>query len=792
MTSSAAGDRWDQHPMLVHAAGGPVPVEFYLKFVIWNPLAGTFDPVPGAAVRVAEQSGATLKAIQGTATTATDLQGTTGNSTNAPPGEVTFKGMIAALPSGGLTLHFELSGLQNIDWYVDGGTAHKIGTGTWSTAGWKAVDRVTPGTLKNFSGQVLGEPQKPVNFVVGMPCWLQFRYQRKHGENPAAVFPSGTRVKLIALTSANAPVDRLDIRTNAIGEHKDVLFDVEPGKPLNLLIFTRFSPAPDDTNLVMNPFDIGTEDKTVNPNDLVPEDNPGSARPFLYYDKRPLSDPSGYAFHFTGWEGEIKDVAKWIPAADTFSLCDWNVASDPPKPKIVLAEMPAAFKEQSLPAGTKIREKLALCLSLHAATTIREFHGLISALAGKRPVWKGLNLNSSKPRRLFLLTQAVGPHTEPNNNWTQAEVHCPIGILHNDKGFLVPPGDINLYRYLIFRNIVLHETAHCLMYRYSFDSVDESKWSDHCFHAFVRYRKAKNGILPYWEGWAVYFSMLLLGLRDFFKSQMSRVAALDPEYGISDVVAIGNVPYTTLDQDVSNIFSSNIFKSYAMQRGKELKGGYTSKKILERNRKLGANKGYASELCLALSLYNLTRFMVVRAKVPWTAPGPSSGNGCLPAGGWYENPVACDAVWHAIFEPFLALKDKPATQTPDTVEKLAELIKTALATDADWHKILRIFHTYYLLIAPPAITSMPSIPAAPNPQTVTVGGTGFVDVPASAGDGGMTATLAAPSSAAQGISIAVGKASEFTFTAPFPVTGNYTLKLIGRWGTFSHVISVTQ
>ena len=243
MTSNALGDRWIDHPLLKHAAGGPIPVEFHLKFVVWNPEAGVFDPLPGATVRV--MSGTTiLQAVQGNNTSPTDLEGQTQAGSNA--GEITFKGLILTPPATPPDLHFEISGLSNLTWYTDSSQSHQMPIAAWSTRGWTAIDNTTPGTLVKFAGKKIGDTGAPVAFSVGAPCSLRFGYQRYYQEAPPARFPSGTRIKIFTLDSTGGKVDLCDFRTNSNSAFKTVLFDPASAKDLRMLIYTRFVKAVDD------------------------------------------------------------------------------------------------------------------------------------------------------------------------------------------------------------------------------------------------------------------------------------------------------------------------------------------------------------------------------------------------------------------------------------------------------------------------------------------------------------------------------------------------------------------
>ncbi|HEX8364040.1 MAG TPA: hypothetical protein VF603_02010 [Allosphingosinicella sp.] len=813
MTSSPAGARWIQHPLLLHALGGPTPVEFYLRFVVFDPVVAKLLPVSGATVRVVDKLGAVLKAAQPPAAGLTDLQGTTDVK-----GEVAFKGMISLVTGGGPELHFEVDGLSAMDWYIDGTKPIKFPVSKWSTAGWKSIDGTASGTLKNFSGKKLGDAAAPVEFAVGVPCWLKFGYERYPGESPQARFPSGTRIKIVTGTSTQ--VDLHDFRTNSSSELKTVLFtNVAPGIELRMLIYTRFVKARDDPNdLVLNRFAISIGDQTdedeATESDVLPMP---ADKPFLRYDTistpdpadpSGLASPAGYAFHFTGPGKKLKDVDPWVTPLESFSLCKRNALGAVEAVPAVL-KMPSEFGNDvsfgSL--AKKLRWQMTICSALHSVTLIREFHGLLSALlVGHSPPWDGLNLNSDAFETTFAITETQGPHTTPipypkgltDLDPLRGRVSVPLTRLFETTAFEVPAGSRVPDRVMNFKNIVFHELGHCVMFRYSFDfPTDNSSVSDHLLTRFVDISQLDWPKVAFWEGWAVYYSMLLLKLEDFLKSQLERVDALDSTPGVVDLSKVVGETQAVLETAVENIFPTGIINAFQVRDGvkdpdksKSNQGlllgdvlGHPSLTIA------GSNKGHASEMCLAFSLYAMTAFLVRRAGGTMSAPGPADGTGRLSQAGaeWYNRPAVRNILWKAVFAPFWSLHGVGE----DTVEKFTTAIRLAMVGDDDWHKILRIFNTYYLLIGPPTITSITSaVQSGPNPQTVTVKGTGFVDIPASTDDGGMTATLMAPSSAAQSVAIAVAKVSELNLTASFPVTGDYTLRLIGRWGEYSYTISV--
>lgn len=763
--------------MLDHALGGPTLVAFHLKFLRWD-LGTGMVPVTGATVRVVktnlDKTTETLQAHQAPSSGLTDLQ----KKTDSTTGEVSFEGEIPLAPSGGLNLHFEVGGLPS---------------GNWSTAGWKSIDKKEDGRIAAFVGNPFGTVDAPIRFLVGVPCWLDFRYQRKFKENPAARFPLGTRIKLICLDSSGNQVDIQEHTTDASNQLKTVLFNIEPGAALRGLIFTQFKMvAGEDPPLKLNPFEVTTENEK-----------------FLYPD---ASNPDDYAFHFTNWDANLKKVTPWIPAVDILSLCEWDDLARTIQAKAVVMEMPEAFQGNVFPEGSslaKVREKITLCTALHAATLVREFHSLLSFLLLSKGVWEGLNINRTKNETILVLTESEGPYTnglEVFPGQLRGEIQLPVRALYAAKDFTLPndPLDRNEYRYLLIRNIILHELGHCLMFKYSFDSpLDDSDIDDHCFNRFIDYTVKKRRVLPFWEGWAVYYSIFFLGPRDFLRSQLVRIAALDTK--VLRDATLGSVKGKTdaqLTEALANIFpngnafSNGIIPSFAVEKT----NGLSIAQVLALFTTPDPNKniGLASELCLAFSLYNLTKFLVERTGKTLTGPAPTNGDGCVPPGPasnpeWYATPAVRNDLWTAIFQPFMKLKGGTIS---DTVDKFVTSIRKAITTDpilnTQWHKIKKIFNTSYLLIELPTIASVQpaNLTAKSTPQSLTVTGTGFVDLSSTTGDGGMSVKIEYLSVTQSGVSVTVSSDTLLTLTAVFSLAGNYTLKLLGRWGEFKRVISV--
>jgi hypothetical protein len=779
MASKAIGARWEKHPLFDHALGGPTPIKFYLRFVTWISTTNTLAPVKSKSVRVmktnTDDTTETLKVFHPPASGLFDLQ----KLTDATTGDVSFEGVIPLVPAGGLTIHFEVSGLSS---------------GDWSTAGWKSLDKQSEGKILGFTGNLLGTPTEPVIFLVGVPCWLDFRYQRKFKENPPARFPLGTRIKLISLDSSGDEVDIQEHTTDASNQLKTVLHNIEPGVALRGLIFTRFEKAADDdAALKLNPFEVTTENQK-----------------FLYAH---ASNPDDYAFHFTNWHANLKKVTPWIPAVDILSLCEWDDQAGSMNAKAVVMEMPEAFQGSTFPDGSaleKAREKITLCTALHAATLVREFHSLLSFLLFSRSEWQGLNVDKTKNETILVLTESQGPATdglESSSGQLRGEIHLPLRALYAAHEFTLPTDSAvqNEYRYLLLRNIILHELGHCLMFKYSFDSpLDDSDIDDHCFNRFIDYTVTKRRVLPFWEGWAVYYSIFFLGPRDFLRSQLVRIAALDTavqrDLALKAVSAKTDAQLTEALANIlpnGNAFSNGIIPSFAV----ETINGLSIAQVLAlfTTPDPGKNIGLASELCLAFSLYNLTRFLVERSGKFLTGPAPSNGDGRVPPGPpndpeWYATPAARDDLWKVIFQPFMNLKGGTIS---DTVDKFVTSIRNAITIDPNlktqWYKIKKIFNTYYLLIEPPTIASIhpANIQASGASTSLTITGTGFVDLSSTTGDGGMSVKIESQSATQSSVTVAVLSDTSLTLTALFSSAGNYTLKLIGHWGEVTQVISVS-
>jgi hypothetical protein len=343
------------------------------------------------------------------------------------------------------------------------------------------------------------------------------------------------------------------------------------------------------------------------------------------------------------------------------------------------------------------------------------------------------------------------------------------------------------------------------MFSYSFDDpIDFSATNDHFLNFFMDYSDTASRQLPFWEGWAIYFSMLMLGPKDFLLSQMTRVAARDPAMTgnatkrDAALLAISGKTPADLTKAIENIFpngnsfSDGIINSFTVgsRSGLSLPNVLIAPELDD----AGVNVGQASEMCLAFSLYTLTRFLVERAGATFSGPGTTDGLGRISPGAWYDDTTVRNALWTAIFQPFLRLKG--SSIRADTVRRFTRFIRAAMRNDPDWPTIKRIFNTYYLLIETPGISSVHPgvIHAGTGQQTLTVTGTKFVARSSTPGDGGMDAQLLSPAGTpVPGVTSAINGSTSLTVTAVFAVTGDYTLKLLGRWtDDVSEIVTVSS
>ena len=691
-------------------------------------------------------------------------------------GRVSFEGEIPSVPSGGLTLHFVVGTLP----------------GGWSTAGWNSLDRTVNGTIPGYVGKILGSSSIAIVFLVGVPCWLTFRYERKYGETPPALFPLGTRIKLVAVDSAGGAIERANFKTGVTSDFKGVLHNLVPGEELRMLIFTRYEQdSADSPEFRLNPCDVVTE--------------PASIYDFQYTEVGG-SPPAERAFHLTSYKKDLKDAPAWIPSADALSLCTWNNATSQIETLPTTIGMPPAFQAASFSSNVSIQKDILLCTALHAATLIREFSGFISAILAGRSQWHGLNVNAAGAETALTLTAIDGPETKwvEISGLLRGEVLLPVSTFYDALAFSIGNSNANEYRYLDFRNAILHELGHCLMFSYSFDDpIDFSAQNDHFLNFFMDYTDTDSRQLPFWEGWAVYFSMLMLGPRDFLLSQMTRVAAKDPAMKgnaakrDAALYAISSKTTSDLTKAIENIFpngnsfSDGIINSFTVGS----RSGLSLANVLTAPELAGAdvNVGQASEMCLAFSLYTLTRFLVERTGATFSGPGFTDGLGRISPGAWYDDTTVRDALWTAIFRPFLRLGG--SSIRADTVRRFTRFIRAAMRNDPDWPTIKRIFNTYYLLIEAPGISSIHPgvISAGTGQQTLTVTGTRFVARSSTPGDGGMDVQLLSPGGTPViGVTLAVDASTSIKVTAVFAVTGNYTLKLVGRWtGNVSKIVTVS-
>lgn len=768
MTSSVIGAHWANHPLLAYFMAKPIDLKIELKFERWDPAHDKIEPVDGKFVRVVKTNAngttETLTAVQSGATAATDLKKKTDSA-----GRVTFEGTVLIGP-GGMTVHFEVDG---------------VASGTWSTAGWKARDNLVDGKMVGFTGNPLGTASAPVTFLVGVPCWLNLRYDRYDGDPAPARFPVGTRIKIVQL-SGGSQVDVHDFRVDATSEVKVVLGRVSPGAALWMLIFMRFVRLPTETGLVMNPFAITTGDASTQ-DEGEAGDIPagGPAKGYLYYDGSTAPDPvatapagpAGYAFNLMGYGNTLKSSLAWIDAPDMRSMCTTDALGQPAGPLDVKVTMPADFGKNSLPAADK-KHRIYLCLTLHAATMVREFHWLLSALIVD-PKWHGLNIDSNKFETVLSLEPTDGPETMPviTSQGLRGRVMFPLDLLWNPAAFRI--GADSELRSLTFQNVLFHELAHCLMYAYSFNANrDEALSSDHLFNRFIDYTVRKNRVVPFWEGWAVYYSILLLGAESFLRSQVARIAALDTNLNLGAALALAK---NRTSADLDNIFTTGIINSYQVSDAAGIiQAKATLTEVLNDTgvKAAGVNAGRTSEMCLALALFSLTRLLVERQKVLLTGPVASDGTGNIPITGteWYRNPTVMADLWTSIFNPFWRLNGLRA----DTVRKFTGFIADAVKSDGDWHKILKIFNTYYLLVEPPQVGSInPStLTAGANPQVLTITGMRF-PAEGTDKDGGLRVEIVPPSATQGGLSVT--NSTEVKLTATFPTAGSYTLKFLGRW-----------
>ena len=444
-----------------------------------------------------------------------------------------------------------------------------------------------------------------------------------------------------------------------------------------------------------------------------------------------------------------------------------------------------------------VREQITRCVALTAATAIREFHALISSLLASRPAWQGINIDGNAFETSLVITKSAGPETLKiaSSSELRGRVRFPINCVFEAAAFSIPSLNYNKFRYLNSRNVIFHELGHCMMFKYSFDDpTDQSDYNEHLLNMFFNYDDPDWRILPFWEGWAVYFSMLLLGANDFLTTQMTRVAAKDSKIlRDAELTAIAQRA-STLESDLANIFASGILKTYQIHDGQAPINGLTIDQVLARPElsDAGLDKGFASEMCLAFSLYSLTRFLVERHNKQLSPVAPANGDGRIARtqAEWHEDTGVRNALWTAIFEPFLALRGN----RPDTIRKFTRKISQAMRNDPDWHKIKKIFNTYHLLVTNPTISSIsPSSFSAGNVvQSIMVVGDRFPDASTGAGDGGLRIEVTRASMPSQSAIVIVTDSKHVEIKAHFASPGSYTLNFLGRWNApVARTVTVT-
>ncbi len=210
MTSSAAGARWDPHPLLSLPAG-PRHLEAYVKFKIWDKSASKFEDVPpGINVDL--------------------IDDTTGDPIDSVP-----------IGTSGIA-HFNIATLSpeypDIYFLVDTGSiptpfaGHNQLPDDWSTKGWRSSDGKEFGYKKAFAASTFGTSVTPIEFEIGVRFHITVTVQDSASLGPINLLPN-TKLEFRARAPGQSTVV-LQEEVGATGAWTCFSFDVDPGSAIEL------------------------------------------------------------------------------------------------------------------------------------------------------------------------------------------------------------------------------------------------------------------------------------------------------------------------------------------------------------------------------------------------------------------------------------------------------------------------------------------------------------------------------------------------------------------------------
>jgi hypothetical protein len=228
-------DRWKGHPLLKAIENLPMPVEFHLKFTIWNVKTKQYAPISNATASVVQT---TANGDAPIVTANTDIDGIA---------HLSHPDLMQLAPDE-RKLHFEIdltSSVLHFDRDIE--KLVHFPMPWWSTKGWLSVDGLTDGYYNDFAGQTIGTNNMPVEFRVGFDFHVYLEridnFQSSFGQ-----FPPHSYVRVNVNASQ---ADPLDLETDETGTVHGVLYNVADihGDISNKSLYKIVDPAKDKLNL---------------------------------------------------------------------------------------------------------------------------------------------------------------------------------------------------------------------------------------------------------------------------------------------------------------------------------------------------------------------------------------------------------------------------------------------------------------------------------------------------------------------------------------------------------------
>jgi hypothetical protein len=224
------GERWTAHPLIAAIASLPVPVDFYVKFEMWDLVDRRFVSLPaGVGVELVDDDVATTEVIGTPQTTNRDGVVHFGFARLEDLGSDMFGSgvdLFFRVRTSAIRLPFahHTSGLPD----------------TWSTKGFlgRHAGASIPGYYPDFRGTQIGAHDAPAVFRVGVDIHLRLRYFNSNGDHTRSggrweVAPLGFDNITVVRHALGVPFDSGSAAPDANGEIHMVSFGISGGNDVS-------------------------------------------------------------------------------------------------------------------------------------------------------------------------------------------------------------------------------------------------------------------------------------------------------------------------------------------------------------------------------------------------------------------------------------------------------------------------------------------------------------------------------------------------------------------------------